>query len=134
MSRVSRSGRLLLALVCLCLSFVSPLGGALAVTLPKLEALPPSQSLIQPVVHERCGVSSGNFARTCRPGSYNQCMGAVKRGVAGFTAAICERRRAACSTCLEAMFACFKRIGHASRMTCDSCKARFDKCYRTHWR
>lgn len=132
MHRVLRLSGRVLGLFGICLSFLLPVRDASAVTLPKLEALP--QSLIQTVAHERCGVSSGNFARTCRPGSYNQCMGAAKRGVAGFTAEVCERRRAACSTCLGAMFACFKRIGHTSLATCDTCKWRFDICYRMHWR
>lgn len=107
-------------------------GPADAAGLPVLRT--ETQSLILPVAHERCGVSSGNFARTCRPGSYNQCMRAAARGVAGVTAALCKRRQSACSMCLDAMFSCFKRIGHVSLATCDKCKSQFDVCYRTHWR
>ena len=79
-----------------------------------------------------CGISSGNFARTCRPGTFDRCMGAVARNVEGFTAARCARERDACSSCLRAMHTCIGRIGHViakvTRSTCETCKTRFNTC------
>lgn len=83
------------------------------------------------VASHQCGVQSSSFARTCRPGAHTSCLGAVERGVAGFTRDLCEKRKAACSKCLADIHACIARIGHWPKLThtCDKCKARFDSCY-----
>lgn len=83
------------------------------------------------VASNQCGVQSSSFARTCRPGAHKSCLGAVARGVAGFTADLCERRKAACSKCLGDIHVCISRIGHwpALTHTCDTCKTRFKLCY-----
>jgi hypothetical protein len=91
---------------------------------------------LTPVDHstagKTCGIGSGNFARTCRPGTYNRCMNAVARRVEGFTAERCARERDACSSCLKDMHACIGRIGHfagyVTFSTCDTCKTRFSSC------
>ncbi|MCB1505027.1 MAG: hypothetical protein KDJ47_08635 [Hyphomicrobiaceae bacterium] len=87
------------------------------------------------IAPHQCGVSSGTFARICRPSAYPSCMRAVKRGVAGFSVKLCERRKAACSTCLANIFRCISRIGHWPKLThsCDSCKARFDRCIKRRY-
>lgn len=79
----------------------------------------------------QCGVQSSSFARTCRPSAHTSCLGAVARGVAGFTKDICEKRKAACSKCLADIHTCISRIGHWPKLThtCDKCKARFNSCY-----
>jgi hypothetical protein len=82
-----------------------------------------------------CGVASGNFARICRAGSNKRCLDAVKRGVKGFTRAICVDRREACETCLGRMQRCFKtRIDITTpatkQTTCKSCENRYNTCMR----
>lgn len=83
----------------------------------------------------QCGVQSSSFARTCRPGAHASCLGAVARGVAGFTKEICDKRNAACSKCLADVHTCISRIGHWPKLThtCDKCKARFNSCYETRY-
>lgn len=84
------------------------------------------------IASHQCGVKSSSFARICRPSAYVSCMGAVKRGVAGFSARLCEQRKSACSRCLSNIHACISRIGHWPKLThnCDRCKARFDTCMK----
>jgi hypothetical protein len=106
-----------------------------AATLP-LTPTPWAESAVEVVKHSTpgatCGISSGNFARSCRPGIYNRCINAVARKVEGFTAERCERERNACSTCLQALHKCIGRIGHVigtvTRSTCASCTARLSVC------
>lgn len=83
----------------------------------------------------QCGVKSSSFARICRPSAHVSCMGAVSRGVAGFTKKFCDRRKAACSSCLANINTCISRIGHWPKLThtCDKCKARFDTCIKRRY-
>ncbi len=83
------------------------------------------------VAAHQCGVKSASFARTCRPSAHTSCLGAVERGVAGFTKDLCEKRKAACSKCLADVHTCIARIGHWPKLshTCDKCTARFNSCY-----
>lgn len=78
----------------------------------------------------QCGVKSSSFARICRPGANASCLGAVERGVKGFTRAICDQRREACSKCLNDVQVCVSRIGHWPKLThtCEKCTKRFDTC------
>lgn len=80
--------------------------------------------------HE-CGVKSSSFARTCHPSAHVRCFKAAERGVAGITKQKCEKRKAACSTCLGNLHTCISRIGKWPKLThtCDKCKARFGSCY-----
>lgn len=79
-----------------------------------------------------CGMSSGNTARTCSSHSINSCKRAVARGVAGFTAARCQKLETGCSSCLASMQRCVRRIGHISgrltNSTCETCKSRLYRC------
>jgi hypothetical protein len=82
-----------------------------------------------------CGVSSGNFGRICRPGSNNKCLDAVKRGVKGFTKAVCIDRREACETCLGRLQRCFRTqldltTTKTKKQTCDRCEIRYTACMR----
>jgi hypothetical protein len=82
-----------------------------------------------------CGVSSGNFGRICRPGSNDRCLSAVKRGVKGFTKAICIDRREACVTCLGRLQRCFRTqldltTSKTKKQTCDRCEIRYTACMR----
>lgn len=111
--------RLLVALsACMILALIGPLPVEAAHTAP-----------------HQCGVKSSSFARICRPSAHVSCMGAVKRGVAGFTKKFCEQRKAACSTCLKNINTCISRIGHWPKLThtCDKCKARFDTCIKRRY-
>lgn len=98
-------------------------------------ALPSSPATARHVAAHQCGVTSGSFARICRPNAYSTCMRAVKRGVAGFTEKLCNDRKAACSRCLGDIHKCISRIGHWPKLThsCDSCKARFDRCIKRRY-
>jgi hypothetical protein len=82
-----------------------------------------------------CGVSSGNFGRICRPGSNKRCLDAVKRGVKGFTRAVCIDRREACETCLGRLQRCFRTqldltTPVTKKQTCDRCEIRYTACMR----
>jgi hypothetical protein len=82
-----------------------------------------------------CGVSAGNFGRICRPGSNKRCLDAVKRGVKGFTRAICIDRREACESCLGRLQRCFRTqldltTPIAKKQTCDRCEIRYTACMR----
>jgi hypothetical protein len=82
-----------------------------------------------------CGVSSGNFGRICRPGSNKRCLDAVKRGVKGFTKAICIDRREACETCLGRLQRCFRSkiditTPLSKRQSCDTCTGRYTACMK----
>lgn len=95
----------------------------------------PTVETTGPTSAATCGVSSGNFARVCRPGSNNRCMDAVKRGVKGFTRAICIDRREACETCLGRMQRCFKSkidltTPATKQATCKRCENRYDTCMK----
>ena len=83
------------------------------------------------IAAHQCGVTSSSFARTCRPSAHTSCLGAVERGVTGFTKDLCDRRKAACSTCLADVHTCIARIGHWPKLThtCAKCTARFENCY-----
>lgn len=83
---------------------------------------------VQP--HE-CGVKSSSFARTCHPSAHVRCFKAAERGVPGITKQKCEKRQAACRTCLGNINTCISRIGKWPKLThtCEKCKARFDSCY-----
>ncbi len=83
----------------------------------------------------QCGVQSSSFARTCRPGAFASCLGAMKRGVAGFTLELCEKQKSACGKCLAEIRTCISRIGHWPELThnCDACRSRFDICYGIHY-
>lgn len=87
------------------------------------------------IASHQCGVTSGSYARICRPGAHTSCLGAVKRGVKGFTLKLCEKRKAACSTCLANIHTCISRIGHWPKVThtCGKCKARFDGCIKRRY-
>lgn len=87
------------------------------------------------VAANQCGVQSSNFARTCRPGAHTSCLGAVERGVKGFSKEICEKRKAACGKCLAEIHTCIGRVGHWPKLThtCQKCKARFDRCYARNY-
>ena len=52
-------------------------------------------------------------------------------GSKGFTKDLCDRRKAACSTCLADVHTCIARIGHWPKLThtCAKCTARFENCY-----
>lgn len=93
-------------------------------------AVPASADHTKP---HQCGVKSASFARTCRPGAHSSCVGAVKRGVKGFTADLCAARKAACLKCLGEVQVCIGRIGHAASVTCGTCTAQFDACYAKHY-
>ncbi len=118
-----------------CLAILSPVLAANAAAWPNTPA-PHAASVIEPATHSTpgatCGISSGNFARTCRSGTLERCMNAVARKVEGFTAERCTRERDACSSCLSQMHTCIGRIGHAigriTKSTCDSCTTRFNTC------
>ena len=99
------------------------------------QSLIPVVETTGPTSASTCGVSSGNFARICRPGSNKRCLDAVKRGVKGFSRAICIDRREACETCLGRMQRCFKtRIDTSTadtkQATCKSCTTRYNTCMK----
>lgn len=95
----------------------------------------PAPATAAHVAPHQCGVQSSSFARTCRPSAHASCLRAVERGVAGFTTALCEKRKAACTKCLADIHTCIGRIGHWPRVThsCDKCKARFNRCYSRNY-
>ena len=106
-----------------------------AATFPFTPA-PWTEAIAEPAKHATpgatCGISSGNFARTCRAGTYQRCMNAVARGVEGFTGKRCARERDTCSRCLKHLHTCIGRIGHVvgrvTKSTCESCQSRFNVC------
>lgn len=106
----------------------------LASLLMALMTLVASPALARHIAAHQCGVQSSSFARICRPSAHTSCLGAVKRGVPGFTIRLCERRKSACSRCLADIQKCISRIGHWPRVThsCEKCKERFDRCMK--WR
>jgi hypothetical protein len=99
------------------------------------QSLIPVAETTGPTSAATCGVSSGNFARICRPGSNKRCLDAVKRGVKGFTRALCVDRREACETCLGRMQRCFRTkidiTTPATKLTtCKSCENRYNTCMK----
>ena len=115
--------RLLFFVVMIPLGLAATGGGALA----------PAEA--KHIASHQCGVTSGSYARICRPGAHTSCLGAVKRGVKGVTVKLCAKRKAACSTCLANIHTCISRIGHWPKAThtCDKCKARFDGCIKRRY-
>ena len=87
-------------------------------------------SIAEHVAPASCGVKSSSFARICRPGAYASCLRASGRKVAGFTKPMCAARQTACRSCLDQLFRCIKRIGHAKRseFSCDECSGKFSRC------
>ena len=55
----------------------------------------------------------------------------MTRGVDGFSNDLCDRQKAACSTCLGTLQACSKRIAHSAAATCDSCRQSMNTCFDT---
>jgi hypothetical protein len=119
------------SLIALCAGLLA----SLAVPATAQQSMIPIVETTGPTSAATCGVSSGNFARICRPGSNKRCLDAVKRGVKGFTRAICIDRREACETCLGRMQRCFKTkiditTPATKRSTCTSCQNRYNSCMK----
>ena len=89
-----------------------------------------SPVLAHHVTGPSCGISSGSFARICRPSAAVSCLSAVERNVKGFSKTFCEKRVHACSFCLKLMQRCFTYVGHGprSQYSCDECPAKFSRC------
>jgi hypothetical protein len=124
---VMRSIKILLTL-CLLSVFAVAAAPVLAQQTPIPEAVAGTSAAT-------CGASSGNFGRICRPGSNKRCLSAVKRGVKGFTRAICIDRREACETCLGRLQRCFRTqldltTPVTKKQTCDRCEIRYTACMR----
>lgn len=101
-----------------------------AATALAMSVVPDRAALANHIAPVTCGVKSASFARICRPGAYQSCLRATARGVAGFSRAKCAQRQTACRSCLDQLFRCIARIGHAKRseFSCDECSGKFSRC------